>query len=72
MTQFVGLDVSQKTTVICIVDKDGRRIWRGQCLTNPEDICVTIRRHAGDDARMGIETGAMTPMACAWPSKAWA
>lgn len=61
MTQFVGLDVSQKTTVICIVDKDGRRKWRGQCLTNPEEICVTVRRHAGDDARMGIETGAMTP-----------
>jgi transposase len=27
----------------------------------PEQISVLIRRHAGDDARIGIETGAMTP-----------
>ena len=32
MTHFVGLDVSQKMTVICVVDKDCRRIWRGQFL----------------------------------------
>jgi transposase len=30
MTHFVGLDVSQKMTAICVVDNVGRRIWRGQ------------------------------------------
>jgi hypothetical protein len=29
MSHFVGLDVSQKMTAICVVD--GRRIWRTQC-----------------------------------------
>ena len=29
MTRFVGLDVSQKITAICIVDNAGRRLWRG-------------------------------------------
>ena len=61
MTRFVGLDVSQKMTVICVVDDAGRRLWRGQCPTVPEQITVLVRRHAGDDPRIGIETGAMTP-----------
>ena len=61
MTYFVGLDVSQKITAICVVDDAGRRLWRGQCPTNPEQISILVRRHAGDDARIGIETGAMTP-----------
>ena len=61
MTCFVGLDVSQKITAICVVDDAGRRLWRGQCPTIPEQISILVRRHAGDDARIGIETGAMTP-----------
>jgi transposase len=61
MTCFVGLDVSQKMTALCVVDNAGRRLWRGQCPTVPEQIRIFVRRHAGDDARIGIETGAMTP-----------
>src|SRR5271167_3036567 len=47
MSHFVGLDVSQKMTAICVVDKDGRRIWRGQCPSVPEQISVALRRYAG-------------------------
>jgi transposase len=61
MSHFVGLDVSQKMTAICVVDNDGRRIWRGRCPSVPEQISVSLRRCAGDNARIGIETGAMTP-----------
>jgi transposase len=61
MSHFVGLDVSQKMTAICVVDKDGRRIWRGQCPSVPEQISAALRRYAGDNARIGIETGSMTP-----------
>jgi transposase len=61
MIRFVGLDVSQKITAICVVDDTGRRLWRGQCPTNPEQISILVRRHVEDDARIGIETGAMTP-----------
>jgi transposase len=60
MTRYVGLDVSQKMTVICVVDDAGRRLWRGQCPTVPEHHRFGPPR-AGDDARIGIETGAMTP-----------
>lgn len=58
MTHFVGLDVSQRMTAICVVVDAGRRLWRGQCPTVPERIHHVVRRHAGDDARIGIETGA--------------
>lgn len=61
MTHYVGLDVSQKTTAICVVDTAGHRLWRGQCASVPEQIEQTVRRQAGDDAQIGIETGPMTP-----------
>jgi len=61
MTRFVGLDVSQKLTAICVVDETGRRLWRGQCATDPGQIERMVRGHAGEDARIGVETGPMTP-----------
>jgi hypothetical protein len=35
MTHYAGLDVSQKETSICIVDEQGRRLWRGTAPTDP-------------------------------------
>ena len=61
MTHYVGLDVSQKLTAICVVDDTGRRLWRGQCTSDPEQIECTIRRHCEDEPRLDIETGPMTP-----------
>ena len=61
MARFVGLDVSQKLTAICVVDETGRRLWRGGCATDPGQIERMVRGHAGEDARIGVETGPMTP-----------
>jgi transposase len=61
MTYFVGLDVSQKLTAICVVDAAGARIWRGTSVSAPEEIEGAIRTNAGADARVGLETGPMTP-----------
>ena len=61
MGLFVGLDVSQKTTAVCVVDSSGQRRWRGQCHSTPAELIRTIECHAGNDACVGIETGAMTP-----------
>ena len=61
MARFVGLDVSQKLTSICVVDDAGCRLWRGQCRSDPEAIERTVRGRAGDDASIGLETGPMTP-----------
>ena len=61
MTHYVGLDVSQNMTAICVVDSSGRRLWRGQCTTDTEHIKRTVGQHGGADARVGLETGPMTP-----------
>lgn len=61
MPRFVGLDVSQKLTSICVVDAAGCRVWRGQCRSDPEAIERIVRGRAGDDASIGVETGPMTP-----------
>lgn len=42
MPHYVGLDVSQKTTAICVVDEQGRRLWRGVCATDPGPISARI------------------------------
>jgi len=55
------LDVSQELTAICVVDATGRRLWRGQCATDPGQIERAVRGHAGKDAHVGLETGPMTP-----------
>jgi transposase len=57
MPLYVGLDVSQKETEICVVDEEGRRIWRGRCPTRPESITQAAQRHAPAPARVGMETG---------------
>src|SRR5689334_16937156 len=61
MPYYVGLDVFQKTTAICVVDEQGTRLWRGVCVTDPGAISARISKYAGAGAKVGIETGAMTP-----------
>ena len=61
MPHYVELDVSQKTTAICVVDEQGHRLWRGECTTDPGAIAARVFKHAGVDAKVGIETGSMTP-----------
>ncbi len=37
MHQCVGLDVSQGETHICVIDRDGNKLWEGSCPT------ITVR-----------------------------
>ena len=59
--RFVGLDVSQRSTSVCILDGQGKRVWRGKCATDPAAIEAAIRARAGGPARVGLETGPLTP-----------
>ena len=61
MERFVGLDVSQRSTSVCILEASGARIWRGKCATDPAAIEEVIRTRAGGPARVGLETGSLTP-----------
>ena len=56
MPHYVGLDVSQKTTTICVVDEQGQQLGRGTCAIDPAAISARVLRHAGTNAKVGVET----------------
>jgi transposase len=58
MDQYVGLDVSLKSTAICIVDGKGKIMREGFVGTDPEAIADFIALHAPHAMRIGLETGA--------------
>ena len=74
MGQYVGLDISLETTKVHVLDEQGKRV--GTCVTHPTAIEATIRQHAPEAVRIGLETGPLTtwlwqaltevglPMAC--------
>jgi transposase len=61
MELYVGLDISQLMTHLCVVDGKGKRIWEGKCRTTAEEIAETIRIHAAQAQLIGMESGALSP-----------
>jgi transposase len=59
-SHYVGLDVSQEMTSVCVIDQHGGAIWRGKCGSDPDLIAAAIRRHAPRVARVGLETGLLS------------
>ena len=57
MKSYVGLDVSQKSTSICVVDSYGERVWEGICASEPAEIARTVCDQAPDAELIGFETG---------------
>ncbi len=58
--QFVGFDVSQSETAICVVDGVGKVVWQGKCASTPEAMAVAVRRRAPHATRIALETGPMS------------
>ena len=44
--QFVGFDVSQAETSMCVVDGAGKVLWQGKCASVPETMAATVRHRA--------------------------
>lgn len=59
MKQYVGLDVSQKETSVCVVDDQGRIVFEGKAKSTPGALAELIRKHAPHAERIGFESGAM-------------
>ena len=59
MAEYVGLDVSMKETAVSI-RRDGKRVWRGKCGSDPRLIAEVIRRRAPGAARVVFETGPLS------------
>lgn len=57
---YVGLDVSQDLTTICVIDDAGTRVWRGTCASDPDAIAAAVRAHAPAAVRIGLETGLLS------------
>ena len=62
MAYYVGIDISQRQVSICVLDQEGRRVWRGKCLTDPAVITATLQEKVPDgDLTLGLETGPLSP-----------
>lgn len=55
MAMFVGLDVSLKTTLICVVEADGTAVWEGKAESEPASLIKTLTRWRDTIALVGIE-----------------
>jgi hypothetical protein len=64
MKQYVGLDVSQDQTSICVVDESGRVLWQGKCASTPEAIAATLESRAPQAERIGLESGPLSIWLC--------
>ena len=58
--QFVGFDVSQAETSVCVVDCLGKVVWQGNFASTPEAMAAAVQRRAPRAARIALETGPMS------------
>lgn len=57
---YAGLDVSDKSTHLCVVDGCGVEVWSGACATDPEVIARTLKTRAPGLVRVVLETGPLS------------
>ena len=57
---YAGLDISDKSTHVCVVDGSGVEVWSGACATDPEVIARTLKTRAAGLARVVLETGPLS------------
>src|SRR5262245_65064977 len=57
---YCGLDVSRKSTHVCIEDGQGRRVTRGVVPTTPTGLAGAVERYAERGLRIAIEAGNQT------------
>src|SRR6516225_5803932 len=60
MVHFVGLDVSVKTTSVCVVDDTGKVILEQKVPTDPADIIAVLTSLGVSFGRIGIEAGPLS------------
>lgn len=60
MSYYVGLDVSMKETVICIVNEKGESVHKGRAKTDPEKIARHLACTKFKIEKVGIESGSLS------------
>ena len=59
MKQYVGLDVSQRETAVCVVDEAGKISFECKAPSDPGALGKILRRRGPQAERIGFESGAM-------------
>src|SRR6476469_8057839 len=59
MDEYIGLDVSMKETAVSI-RRNGKRVWRGKCASDPKVVAILLRKHAPSAKRVIFETGPLS------------
>lgn len=54
---FAGLDVSDQSTQICVVDKTGTTIWEGSADTEPKSLVLALKPYKALLESVGLEAG---------------
>jgi transposase len=57
---YAALDVSDKTTQVCVVDGSGRAVFSGACPTDPAAIAAVLKKRAPRVRRVVLETGPLS------------
>ena len=60
MKRYVGLDVSQDSCAMCILEEDGTRVFEGTCATDPDAIMQAISDQASPVERIIHESGPLS------------
>lgn len=60
MKHYVGLDISMKTTFICVLDDSGKIIHEGCEKTDPHAIADFLNQKGFKDCILGFESGCLT------------
>ena len=60
MSIYAGLDVSDKTTHICVVDVEGRVLRRDVVASDPDVLAKWLDRHCAGLVRVVLETGTLS------------
>lgn len=60
MSIYAGLDVSDKTTHICVVDAEGTVLKRDVVASDPEVLSKWLSKHCPELARVVLETGPLS------------
>jgi transposase len=60
MTIYAGLDVSDKTTHVCVVDAEGAVLKRDVVATDPDVLAKWLNKHCPSLVRVVLETGPLS------------
>ena len=60
MKHYVGLDVSVKETVICVIDEDGQICREMKVQSHPADLAFAVSNIGVRVERIGLEAGPLS------------